>query len=72
MNGRKRGGREVLTLLRMHAEDSVGKVRTELMLVFNVLFFWVYTAGNEEGFKKGADSTVILYCELELATQKSN
>lgn len=56
----------------MHAEDSVGKVRTELMLVFNVLFFWVYTAGNEEGFKKGADSTVILYCELELATQKSN
>lgn len=51
--------------MRMHTEDSVGKVRTELMLILYVLFSWVYTAGNEEGFKKGADSTVVLYCELE-------
>lgn len=34
--------------------------------------FWVYTAGNGEGFSKEADSTVVLYCELKLATQKSN
>lgn len=40
----------MLTLLRMHTQDSVGKLRTELMLVLNVLFFQVYTAGNEEGF----------------------
>lgn len=56
----------------MHTEDSVGKVRTEPMLVLNVLFLWVYTVGNEEGFSKGADSMVDLYCELELAAQKSN
>lgn len=49
-NRRKRGGRGVLALLRMHTEDSVGKVRTELMLILNVLFFCMYTAGNEEGF----------------------
>lgn len=55
----------------MHTEDSVGKVRTEPMPILNVLFFGVYTAGNEKGFHKGADSTVDLYCELELAAQKS-
>lgn len=58
----------MITLFRMHTEDSVGKVRTELMLILHVLFFWVYTAGNEERFKKGADSTVVLYCEWELTT----
>lgn len=62
----------MLILLRTHTEDSVGKVRTEPMLVLNVLFLWVYTVGNEEGFSKGADSMVDLYCELELAAQKSN
>lgn len=34
--------------------------------------FWEDTAGNEEGFERRADSTVVLVCELEVATQKSN
>lgn len=57
----KRGGRDVNFFEKAHTGFHRKSKNRNL--------FGENTVGNEEGYLKRADSTVVLYCELELVTQ---